>query len=55
MKMTTYRFKFFDGQVFTARETSIRDALRTLGLEAYNPVAYEVTEIAEQKVRPEGP
>ncbi len=45
--MRRYRFKFFDGSVFEGNGTSVRDALTRLGLGAYNPVAYEVTDITE--------
>lgn len=42
-----YRFKFFDGQVFIGEGKTVRDALVRLGLGAYNPVAYEVTDITD--------
>lgn len=45
--MRTYRFKFFDGQVFIGKGKTPRDALFALGLEAYNPVAYDVKDITE--------
>lgn len=47
--MRTYRFKFFDGQVFIGRGVSPRAALVALGLGDYNPVAYVVTEITDDK------
>jgi hypothetical protein len=42
-----FEFKFYDGQVFRSRGRDERDALRRIGLEAYNPVAYDVREIVE--------
>ena len=45
--MPRYSFKFYDGQTFVACGDTPRDALKTLGLGAYNSVAYDVTEIAE--------
>lgn len=49
--MRRYRFQFFDGSVFVGDGVSTRDALIKLGLGAYNPVAYEVTDITkDQKV-----
>jgi hypothetical protein len=42
--MKKFRFKFFDGQVFFGYGAIPRDALVSLGLGAYNPVAYDVDE-----------
>lgn len=47
--MRTYRFKFFDGQIFVGQGATPRHALVLLGLGAYNPVAYEVTDITDAK------
>lgn len=41
--MNKYRFKFFDGTIVEGWGVTERNALRELGLEAYNPVAYDVT------------
>lgn len=40
-----YKFVFFDGQIFYGWGLNERDALKGLGLEAYNPVAYTVTDV----------
>lgn len=45
--MKLYEFTFFDGQTFRGRGHDERDALRRLGLGAYNPVAYTVREIVD--------
>jgi len=42
-----YEFKFFDGTTVVGSGTSERDALRRLGLGAYNPVAYTVRDVTE--------
>lgn len=47
--MRTFRFKFFDGQVFIGRGENVRAALIALGLGAYNPVAYDVTDITDKQ------
>lgn len=39
-----YEFKFFDGQVFCGRGQDERDALKRLGLGAYNKAAYTALE-----------
>ena len=46
-----FEFQFYNGQTFRGYGRDERDALKRLGLGAYNPVAYTVREIApaEQK------
>lgn len=45
--MRLYEFKFWDGMVVRGHGINELDALRRLGLSAYNPVSYTVTEIKE--------
>lgn len=45
-----FKFTFFDGQVFGGYGTTEADAIKDLGLEAYNPVAYTVEEIKDELV-----
>lgn len=44
-----YEFKFSDGTVVRAMATGEREALIKLGLGQYNPVAYTVRIIEEEK------
>lgn len=44
-----FEFTFFDGQIFRAVARSEREALIKLGLGAYNPNAYSVQIIEEEK------
>jgi hypothetical protein len=53
--MATFRFKFFNGQVFTGRGDNERAALVALGLGAYNPVAYTAERLADDAEIPHVP
>lgn len=44
-----YEFKFFDGTTVRARGKDEKDALRRIGLGAYNPVSYKATIVEEAR------
>jgi hypothetical protein len=43
--LKTFEFTFFTGQRYVGEGLDERDALRRLGLGAYNPAAYDAKEV----------
>lgn len=50
--MKKYKFTFWNGQIFVGAGINHLDVLRRLGLQAYNPVAYDYEEIEDANIPP---